>query len=42
VLVGAIHIGLVVATVVALVGLWRVRRVPPVVLHHVEPVQHTE
>jgi hypothetical protein len=27
---------------VAAIGLWRVRRVPPVVLHHVEPVQHTE
>ena len=42
VLVSAIHIGLIVATVVALIGLWYVRRVPPVVLHHVEPVQHTE
>ena len=42
VLVGAIHIGLIAATVVAAIGLWRVRRVPPVVLHHVEPVQHTE
>ena len=42
VLVGAIHIGLIVATVVALVGLWRVRRVPPVALHHVEPVQQPE
>jgi len=28
--------------VAALMGLWHVRRVPPVVLHHVEPVQHTE
>jgi MFS family permease len=42
VLVGAIHIGLIAATVVAAIGLWRVRRVPPVVLHHVEPVQHTD
>nr|CCA80299.1 putative drug resistance transporter [blood disease bacterium R229] len=42
VLVSAIHLGLIVATVVAVVGLWRVRRVPPVALHHVEPVQAAE
>lgn len=42
VLVSAIHLGLIVAAVVAVVGLWRVRRVPPVALYHVEPVQTAE
>jgi Tfp pilus tip-associated adhesin PilY1 len=35
-LVGAIHLGLLVAAIAALVGLWRVRRVPPVKLTRVQ------
>ena len=38
-LVSAIHLGLLLAAVAALVGIWRVRRVPPIKLVRVhEPV----
>jgi hypothetical protein len=37
-LVGAIHLGLVLATVIAAVGVWRAHRVPPIKLARtVEP-----
>ncbi|WP_423199817.1 MULTISPECIES: MFS transporter [unclassified Cupriavidus] len=42
-LVGAIHLGLAMAAVVALIGIWRARRVPPVKLVRVqEPAMATE
>jgi len=42
-LVGAIHVGLAMAAVVAVVALWQTRRVPPVKLRRkVEPVVHAE
>lgn len=40
-LVGAIHMGIAIAIVAALAGLWMVRRVPPIKFHDnakVEPV----
>ncbi|RQG99899.1 MDR family MFS transporter [Paraburkholderia dinghuensis] len=42
-LVGAIHLGIAVAGVIALVSLWQTRRVPPVRLQRkVEPVVHAD
>lgn len=42
-LVGAIHLGIAVAGVVALVSVWQTRRVPPIRLHRkVEPVIHAD
>ena len=42
-LVGAIHMGLALAAVIAVLGLWRSRRVPPIKLERaVKPVMATE
>ena len=42
-LVGAIHVGLALAAVIAVVSIWQSRRVPPVKLHRqVEPTVHVD
>ncbi|MFM0285487.1 MDR family MFS transporter [Paraburkholderia megapolitana] len=42
-LVGAIHVGLALAAVIAVVSIWQSRRVPPIKLHRqVEPTVHVD
>jgi hypothetical protein len=42
-LVGAIHVGIALAVVIAAVAFWQSRRVPPIRLHRrVEPVVHAD